>query len=147
VANNAIERSTNYEDLGKALSRLGGTCTLFLFLFWNPLVLRPRVWSLSAIAFLVTMDATLLAAGMGLILLRKWGALLVSASTLFLLVRTGQSEGIAWVLILLVPLPFTIVFWRILIWGNKRFDPLLALGSVTASGVINYIAYAMNVRR
>jgi hypothetical protein len=43
-----------------------------------------------------------------------------------------------------VPLLFTIVFWRILVWGNKWSDPLLALAAVTASGVVSYIAYAVN---
>jgi hypothetical protein len=92
----------------------------------------------------VTIDGILLAAGIGLIRLRKWAALAISASTLFLLARTGQRQDIAWSLILLVPLLFTIVFWRILVWGNKWSDPLLALAAVTASGVVSYIAYAVN---
>ena len=72
----------------------------------SPFQLKPP-----AIAFFVSIDAALIIAGVGLVWLRKLGALGISTAALLLLVRTApQSTGLFWSLILL-PLLFTAVCW------------------------------------
>ena len=48
---------------------------------------------------------------------------------------TGGGLGVALTLSLLTPLPLTVVFWRDLVWGDKRSDLLLALASVIVSAL------------
>jgi hypothetical protein len=79
---------------GKLLFKLAGASSLLLLLFANPLVLRPRFWSVSVVARSLTIDVTLFLVGLGLICLRKWAAVLsstVAGYYVFLLARTGQS--------------------------------------------------------
>ena len=82
---------------GKAAFRLIGTCGLMLFLFWNPLVLRPRFWNLSVFVGFLIIDATLLVGAVGLLYLRKWAALLflvLSGYLVFVFSRGGHSAAI-----------------------------------------------------
>ena len=137
-----MESPSNYHDLGKILSRLAGVAALVLLLLWNPLVLRPRHWTVATVAFSVSVDAALIIAGVGLVCLKRWGGLALSALTLALLARTSvQSPGLPWSLALLLPILFTAFFWRVLRWGNARRDVVFVLGGIVASGLLNYIAY------
>jgi len=131
-------------DIAKVLCRLTGVATLLLLLFWNPLFLRPRFWTAPAIAFSVSIDAALIIAGVGLVCLKKWGALVISAVALLLLTRTAaQGAGFPWSLILLLPALFSAVCWRVLSWGNSRRDFLFALASIVTSGLLSYVAFVM----
>jgi len=136
-----MEQPSNYHDLAKALCRLSGVAAFLLILFWNPVVLRPRFWTASAVAYSVSVDAALIIACVGLLCLRKWGALAISALALLLLTRMGT--GLQWSLILLLPIFFTALVWRALRWGKWRHDLVLALGSIAASGLLTYIAFVM----
>ncbi len=137
--------SDSRDACGKAAFRLIGTCALMMFLFANPLVLRPRFWNASVVARSLTIDATLLLVGMGLICLRKWAALLSSAlaSYTVFLFSTGQSTNIEWGLPFLLPLVLTIVFWRSLVWGDRRRDPLVVLAAVMTSALIHFVAFVV----
>ena len=141
-------RQFNYQNLGKAALRLIGTCALLLCLFWNPLVLRPRFWSVSVFVHLLVLDAILLVGGVGLIYLRKWAALLSSALGSYLalsLATSGDgSAEVVGIIFLLLPLFLAVAFWRNLVWGNKRRDLFLAFAGVMAAGLIVYIAFVIN---
>ncbi len=67
-----MQRFISYKDVGKIAFMLEGSCSILLFFFANPLVLRPRFWNLSVVANLWVMDAILLVGGFGLIYRRKW---------------------------------------------------------------------------
>ena len=41
---------------GKVIFRLLGVCTLVLFLFWNPVMLRPRSWNASVVVRSMVID-------------------------------------------------------------------------------------------
>jgi hypothetical protein len=131
---------------GKVVSKLVGASTLLLLLFANPLVLRPRFWSASVVTRSLIMDAALLVVGVGLFFLRKWAALLGSAMAgyfVFLLVKTGQSQNLAWSLLFLLPLCLTVTLWSSLEWGSKRRDLLLVFSAVTASALVHYVAFLL----
>lgn len=139
-----MEQSSNYHDLAKVLCRLAGVAALLLLLLWNPLVLRPRFWTPAAVAYSVSVDSALIIAGVGLVCLRKLGGVAISALALLLFTQIAvQSAGLPWSLILLLPIFLTAFFWRVLRWGNSRRDALFALGSIVASGLLNYIAFVM----
>jgi len=85
--------------------------------------------------------------GVGLILLRRWAALL--ASVLAVCVATGFATagsglGLQLTLGLLTPLPLTLVFWRDLVWGDKRRDLLLALASLIVSAFCHGLAFVIH---
>ena len=94
-----------------------GSFSILLFLFWNPLVLRPRFWNAKVVIWTFALDAALLLIGVGLILLRRWAALLASATAVCLasnfVSREGGISGAT--LGLLTPLLLTVVFWRDLV--------------------------------
>jgi hypothetical protein len=147
-ATSTMKQFTKYQDLGKAAFRLMGTCVLLLCLFWNPLVLPPRFWSVSVFAYLLVLDATLLVGGIGLIYLRKWAALLSSALGSYLafsLATSGDgSAEVVGIIFLLLPLFLAVAFWRNLVWGNKRRDPFLAFTGVMAAGLIVCVAFVID---
>jgi hypothetical protein len=134
---------------GKVIFRVVGACALLLFLFWNPLVLRPRFWNASVVARSMAIDTALIVVGIGLIALRKWAGLLSLALAgcigfAFLLSSTEAAH--VWLsLMLLTPAlilaVLIVVFWRTLAWGNWVLDPLFVLGSVVVCALINYIAF------
>ena len=137
------------EFYGKVIFRVVGGCALLLFLFWNPLVLRPRFWNASVVARSMAIDTTLIVVGIGLIALRRWACLLSLALAgcigfAFLLSSTEATH--VWLsLVLLVPAlilaVLIVVFWRTLVWGNGLLDPLLAFGGVVMCALIHYIAF------
>ena len=102
---------------GKVIFRVVGACALLLFLFWNPLVLRPRFWNASVLARSMAIDT----------------ALIVEAAHVWLSLMLLTTALILAVLI--------VVFWRTLAWGNWVLDPLFVLGSVVVCALINYIAF------
>lgn len=143
-----MERATAYGDaFGKVIIRAVGLCALFFFLFANPLVLRPRFWTASVIARSMAIDATLLVVGAGLVGLRRWAAVLSSAIGLYLAIElgvAGAGAGLLLSLTLLIPLPLTFIFWRTLVWGDKRRDPLLAAGGLALSALVYYAAFLIH---
>ena len=140
-----MERATPHGDaFGKVIFRAVGLCTLFFFLFANPLVLRPRFWTASVIARSMAIDATLLVVGAGLVGLRRWAAVLSSGIGLYLAIElgiAGAGAGLLLSLTLLAPLPLTFIFWRALLWGDKRRDLLLAVGGLAVSALVHYAAF------
>lgn len=124
-----------------------GLCAILLFLLWNPLVLRPRLWSATVVVRSRLIDAALRLIGVGLIRLRRWAALLASAVAIYVATDFASSEsglGVALTLILLTPLLLTVVFWRDLVWGDKRHDLLLAIACLVVSGLFHCSAYLIH---
>jgi hypothetical protein len=150
IRDTTMERSSNYQDVGKMAFKVMGACALLLFLFWNPLLLRPRFWNVSAVARSWTIDAILLVGGCGLIYLRKWAALLSSLLGAYVAltpIKSGvgvSAASVALSLIVLLPLLLSAVFWRKLVWGDRRRDPLFALVGVAASGLLQYVAFLVH---
>jgi hypothetical protein len=139
-----MQQLNEHKDFsGKVIFRLFGVCTLVLFLFWNPVVLRPRSWNTSVVARSMALDTALLIAGIGFILLRRWAALLSIALAGYLAFSLASIGGalVAWSLVFLVLLVLAVVFWRTLVWGNKLRDSLFALAGVVTSAIIHYIAF------
>jgi hypothetical protein len=134
----------NKRVVGRVIFGTVGLCAILLFLLWNPLVLRPRFWNAKVVVRSLSIDAALPVVGIGLICFRRWAALVASALAAYLAiysVSTGGRFGVPMSLILLTPLPLTVVFWGDLVWGDKRRDLLLALASVTVSALIHYAAF------
>jgi len=139
--------SSNKRAVARVVFRTVGLCAVLLFLLWNPLVLRPRVWSATVVVRSLSIDAALLLIGVGLIRLRRWAALLASVLAVYVAIdfaSTGGGLGVALTLSLLTSLPLTVVFWRDLVWGDKRSDLLLAFGSVTVSALFHYAAFVIH---
>ena len=132
---------------GTIIFRAIGVCALLLVLLWNPIVLAPRFWNASVIARSILLDATLLAAGVGLFCLRKWAALLCGVLSLWAAVglgRTSDPAGVLLTVILLTPLLLFFIFWRTLVWGNKTRDLLMVLAAVMVSSMIEYVAFLIH---
>ena len=133
--------------------RIVGVCAILLFLFGNPLVLRPRCWNLCVAANLWVMDAILLVGGFGLIYLRKWAALLSSAVAVYVAFSGARSvthlntADTTLLPIFLLPLLLSVGFWRTLVWGNRRRDPFFALAGVVASGLLVCLAFVIQRHR
>jgi hypothetical protein len=122
--------------------RASGTCALLLLLMSNPLVLRPRYWSAHVVARSLAIDGVLLTAGIGFIALRKWAALLVSAlSVLITFEFLRQSAGMAVPVMLATQPILTVVFWRTLIWGDRRSNALLVARIVLVDALIHSTAF------
>jgi hypothetical protein len=131
---------------GKAVFRLIGTCSLILLLFWNPIVLRPRFWNLSAFFGSLIIDTALPVGGIGLLYLRKWAALLFLALSGHLAFVFSRGEPVAATAIFALHLILLAAFWRNLVWGNAARDSLLAFGGVVAAGLIDCIAFFIRPR-
>lgn len=139
-----MESSSSYRNVGEALSRFAGVGALILLLLWNPLVLHPRYWTATTVSLSVLLDAALIIAGAGLLCLRKLGGLALSAVSLLLLTRTAvQIVAFPWSLTLLLPIFFTAFLWRLLRWDSGGRAAFFILGSMVASGLLNYIAFLM----
>jgi hypothetical protein len=139
--------SSNKRAVARVVFRTVGLCAVLLFLLWNPLVLRPRFWTATVVVRSLSIDAALLLIGVGLIRLRRWAALLASVLAVYVAIdfaSTGGGLGVALTLSLLTPLPLTVVFWRDLVWGDKRSDLLLALASVIVSALFHYAAFVIH---
>jgi hypothetical protein len=138
------QANSNKRAVGRVMFRTVGLCALLLFLLWNPLILRPRFWNASVVVRSFSIDTALLAIGIGLIRLRRWAALLASvlgACVAIDFAITGGGLGVPLTLSFLTPLPLTVVFWRDLVWGNRRRDLLLALASLILSALFHYAAF------
>src|SRR5437868_551599 len=132
--------------LGKAASRLIGTCCLLLLLFWNPLVLRPRFWNVRVFVSFSIIDAALLVCGVGLLFLRKSAALLCSGLAGYVgFTLAPKGEG-PWIIIAALPLFFTVAFWRNLVWGNGGRDTLFSLIALLAIALVNSVAFLTYAR-
>ena len=83
----------------------------------------------------MAIDAVLLAAGIGLIMLRRWAALLALA----ILFVTGIAVT---VLIAIIAGFLTVTSWRTLTWGHK-LDPLLVLPILMIDGLIHYVVFVL----
>ncbi len=82
----------------------------------------------------------------GLIRLRRWAALLASVLAAYVAIdfaTTGGGLGMPLTLSLLTPLSLTLVFWRDLVWGDKRPDLLLVLASLMVSALFHYAAFVI----
>lgn len=123
-----------------------GLSAILLFLLWNPLVLRPRFWSATVVVRSLSLDATLLLIGIGLISLRRWAALLASVLAVYVAIDfdgIGRGLGVPLALGILIPLFLTVIFWRTLVWGDKRRDLLLTFSSVIVSGLLHCAAFVI----
>jgi hypothetical protein len=132
--------------------RILGFCAVLLFLLCNPLVLRPRFWSASIVLWSVTLDAALLVVGIGLVFLRRWAALLASVlgayvAMHFAIASKGTGFGAPLILVLLMPLliclPLTVVFWKNLVPGDRRRDPLFVLAGLIIIALLHYLAFVI----
>jgi hypothetical protein len=98
----------------------------------------------------MVIEAGLLAVGVGLILKRKWAALLCSALGCYLaidLARAGANAAEASVgLFFLIPLIVSILFWRALVWGHRLLDPLLLIAAMAISTLIHYESFVMRAK-
>jgi len=132
---------------GKVVFRAVGVGAFLLFLLWNPLVLRPRLWNTSVVAHSMAIDAALLAIGIGLFGLRRWAAILSSALTGYVafpyLLSSTAGTQVFPILIVLVPSVLTVVFWQALAWGNKLREPFLVLVIVLVDALIHYAAFVI----
>jgi hypothetical protein len=140
-----------YRDFcGKAVLRVFGVCALLFFLAANPLVLRPRSWNMAVAVRSTAIDAAVFAGGAGLILLRRWAAILTSALAAYIaILLLSSTTGLVEVclsLLLLIPLVLTVVFWRILVWGDRFRDPLLVLATIGVSALVYYTAFILSRR-
>jgi len=134
-------------DVARVIFTTCGSCPILLFLFWNPLVLHPRFWNVKVVIWSLSIDTALGLMGVGLILLRRWAALLASLMAVYLVIdleRRGGGVGVGLILGLLTPTLLTLVFWRDLKWGEKRRDPLWALAILIGSGLIVYAAFLIH---
>jgi hypothetical protein len=141
------QANSNKRAVGRVMFRTVGLCSVLLFLLWNPLVLRPRFWNTTVVVRSLSIDTTLLVIGMGLICLRRWAALLASVLAAYVAIdsaSTGGGFGVPLTLIILTPLPLTVVCWRDLVWGDKRRDLLLALASLIVSALFHYAAFLIH---
>ena len=136
--------SSNKSAFARIMFTTAGLSAILLFLLWNPLVLRPRFWSAPVVVKSLSLDATLLLIGIGLISLRRWAALLASVLAVFAAMELyGRGLGGPLALGILIPLFLTVVFWRTLVWGDKRRDLLLTLASLIVSGLLHYAAFVI----
>jgi hypothetical protein len=138
--------SSNKRTVARVIFTTAGLCAILLFLLWNPLVLRPRIWSAKVVVRSLSIDAVLLLVGIGLIRLRRWAAVLASVLAVYVAIHfkiTGGGFGVLLALGLLMPLLLTVVFWRNLVWGNKRRDLLLTLASLIVSGLFHCAAFVI----
>jgi hypothetical protein len=138
--------SPNQRTVARVVFATLGLCAILLFLLWNPLVLRPRFWSARVVVRSLSIDTALLVIGVGLILLRRWAALLASvlaACVAISFAKAGSGLGLPLTLGLLTPLPLTLVFWRDLVWGDNRRDLLLAFASLIVSALGHGLAFVI----
>ena len=104
------------------------------------------MWGATVVVRSLSIDAALLLIGTGLVLLRRWAALLASVLAVYVAIdlkSIGGGLGVPLTLGLLIPLLLTVVFWRDLVWGDTRRDLLLALASLIASGLFHYAAFVI----
>lgn len=148
-----MSQSVKYQDVGKMAFRVMGACAVVAFLFFNPLVLRPRIWNLSVVANSWAIDSALLVGGFGLFYRRKWAAVLSSVAAVYIALATSRriadmniADAIS-LLLLLLPLLFSVPFWRTLIWGSRRRDPLFASAGVAISGLVELLAFLIHPAR
>ena len=90
------------------------------------------------------LDEAVVLVGVGLILLRRWAALLASVMAVYLAIysaRGGGGVGAVLTLSLLTPLLLTLLFWRDLVWGARWGDLLLILATLILNGMIVYAAF------
>lgn len=123
---------------GKAASKLIGTCCLFLLLFRNPLVLRPRFWNVSAFVGFLVIDTALLVCGLGLLYLRKWAALLLVGLAGYFAITLARSGEVVGSVISALPVLLTVAFWHNLVWGRVR-DLFFSVAGVMAIALIEYV--------
>jgi len=130
--------------VGAALLTAVGLCCLGLFIFWNPLVLRPRMWSDDVVARSFAVDLGLFICGAGLIARRRWAALLAALAGLAVAVILRSSMALWGFGLLLLPLVLAVSCWGVLTPTNtKRDKAIVAIGlALTLSiHVAAYIAY------
>src|SRR5580704_14462772 len=101
--------ASNRRDADRVTIRTCGFGAILLSLLWNPLVLPPRFWSARVVIWSFALDAALILIGVGLILLRRWAALLASATAVCLAFDfVGREGGISVATLgLLIPLVLT----------------------------------------
>ncbi|HET9181604.1 MAG TPA: hypothetical protein VFP59_05690 [Candidatus Angelobacter sp.] len=66
----------------------------------------------------IAIDATLIAVGAGLILLRRWAAIVALVVVGYLSVAFGGSVGAVMALLFLILLFSAVLCWRSMQWGN-----------------------------
>jgi hypothetical protein len=88
----------------------------------------------------------LLLIGIGLISLRRWAALLASLLAIYVAIDFKSTEGgfgVPLVLGLLIPAILTVVFWRDLVWGDKRRDLLWTIAILIVTAAFHYAAFVI----
>lgn len=124
------------EFAGKLIIRTIGAIVLAVCLVANPLVLRPRTWTTAGLARSAAVDTTLIAMGVGLMLLRRWAAILMASVAGYLAVGFGGSVALFMALLFLILLASTVLFWRTMQWGRWSLDPLLILAGALISAIM-----------
>ncbi len=130
---------------GRLAFQCMGGFVLFLSLVFNPLVLRPRMWSVAVMGKEFATEATLILVGLGLLSVRRWAALALSVlagcvggNALYEYARYRPEfivSAIVWFVVLLIPAVVTAIFWRSLVRGKRR-DLLYLLIAVGLSALI-----------
>jgi hypothetical protein len=147
-----MEPANTQPVLSNVVFRILGICAVLLFLLCNPLVLPPRFWSGRVIVWSVTFDTTLLVVGIGLMFLRRWAALLASVLGVivainFAIASKGSGFSVPLILILLAPLliavPLAAVFWKNLVPGNRRRDPLFIFVALILIALLHCLAFVI----
>jgi hypothetical protein len=138
--------SLNKRTVARVIFTTAGFCAILLFLLWNPFVLRPRIWSATVVVRSLSIDAVLLLIGIGLISLGRWAALLASLLAIYVAIDFKSTEGgfgVPLVLGLLIPAILTVVFWRDLVWGDKRRDLLWTIAILIVTAAFHYAAFVI----
>ena len=129
-----INRST----CGRLVFRIIGGFALLLALFGNPIVLRPRFWNATVVAREIALEVTLIVVGIGLVAIRQWAAVGLSAATAFFVAEGGL--GLFGICMFLTSLILTVAFWPALVCGKRR-DLLYVLAAVLISVLTEYVAF------
>lgn len=138
-----MDQPDRQDAYGRMIFKVLGGCFVALFLVSNPLVLRPRFWQTSLIWRSMALDSALILIGVGFIRLRRWAALLawVFAGSLSLALLISGQPFLS--IPILIPLIFTVMFWRTLTWGNVARDSLLLLVALGLSAAVHYAAFLL----
>jgi hypothetical protein len=128
------------DDCGRVAFKVLGGLALWLSMFWNSLVLPPRSWNASVALRSFANESILILVGLGLLFLRRWAAITLSAVSVLLLAE-GGSAWIAWIWILFTPSILTVAFWPSLRRADKRCDLSYVFAAVMISVITEYVAF------
>ncbi len=120
--------------------RILAGCVLLLALFWNSIVLRPRSWNATVISRAVVIEVALVLLGLGLIRLKKWAAIGLSAAIAIFMAEEGP--GLFGICMMICSLILTVAFWPLLV-GAKRRDIRYLIVALMIGGLTEYVAFIL----